>query len=80
MDTEEPDAGGRAQHLVLPKVLNQRTAIELLTSVGWTKTRGGKHAVKMERDGSRPITLPHHKRGDYSRKLREAILKAAGLP
>jgi hypothetical protein len=42
----------------LPRVLNQRSARQLLEAHGWTKTIGGKHAVKMTKPGQRPITLP----------------------
>ena len=40
---------------------------------------GGKHNVKMERPGERPITLPMHKGQDYSPSLTAAILRQAGL-
>jgi predicted RNA binding protein YcfA (HicA-like mRNA interferase family) len=63
----------------IPKVLNQRTARRLLESVGYVKTIGGKHNIKMEKPGKRPITLPMHKGRDYSPDLRDAILKQAGL-
>jgi predicted RNA binding protein YcfA (HicA-like mRNA interferase family) len=46
---------------------------------GWVETVGGKHVVKMERPGHRPITLPANKRRDYPPGLRAAILKQAGL-
>jgi predicted RNA binding protein YcfA (HicA-like mRNA interferase family) len=62
-----------------PKALNQKSAIRLLESHGWTKGRGGKHAVKMEKPGCRPITLPMHKGRDYSPGLRARILKQAEL-
>jgi predicted RNA binding protein YcfA (HicA-like mRNA interferase family) len=62
-----------------PRVLNQRTAKALLEADGWTETQGGKHSVKMTKDGHRPITLPHHGGGDYSRDLTAAILREAGL-
>jgi predicted RNA binding protein YcfA (HicA-like mRNA interferase family) len=62
-----------------PKVLSQRSAIELLTAHGWKQTVGGKHSVKMERAGFRPITLPMHKGRDYGKALRGEILKQAGI-
>ena len=31
----------------LPKLLNQRTAIRLLSDHGWTQEAGGRHQVKM---------------------------------
>ena len=63
----------------LPRVLSQRSAKELLEREGWTETRGGKHVVKMEKPGQRPITLPKHGGQDYSPGLRNAILRQAGL-
>jgi hypothetical protein len=32
---------------------------------GWIQARGGKHQVKMTKEGCRPITLPQHKGRDY---------------
>lgn len=63
----------------LPRVLNQASAIKLLESEGWVRTLGGKHNVKMEKDGKRPITLPQHRGRDYSKSLTSAILREAGL-
>lgn len=63
----------------IPKTVNQKTAIKLLESHGWRKTKGGNHVVKMEKDGMRPITLPMHKGQDYSKNLTAAILKQAGV-
>jgi predicted RNA binding protein YcfA (HicA-like mRNA interferase family) len=61
------------------KTLNQKAATRLLEQNGWRRARGGKHQVKMMKPGSRPITLPAHKGGDYSRGLTAAILRQAGL-
>lgn len=63
----------------VPKVLDQRKAIKLLKDAGWTRDTGGKHQVKMTKDGHRPITLPQHKGRDYPRGLAAAIVKQAGL-
>lgn len=63
----------------LPKVLSQAKARALLVEHGWKQTLGGKHNVKMEKDGQRPITLPQHKGRDYSPDLTDAILRQAGL-
>jgi predicted RNA binding protein YcfA (HicA-like mRNA interferase family) len=60
-------------------VLNQKKAIKLLTEHGWTKGKGGRHVVKMEKDGCRPVTLPHHGGKDYSPGLAAAIMKQAGV-
>lgn len=59
--------------------LNQKKAIKLLEQNGWTRSRGGKHVVKMTKQGERPITLPHHKGRAYSKGLTAAILRQAGL-
>lgn len=59
--------------------MGQRRAKELLEANGWTETAGGKHVVKMEKPGRRPITLPRHRGADYSRDLTDAILRQAGL-
>ena len=63
----------------LPKTLSQRRAKALLEREGWTQTLGGKHNVKMEKPGFRPITLPKHKGAEYSQDLTSAILRQAGL-
>ena len=55
------------------------THVSSLEEHGWVRTKGGKHNVKMEKDGHRPITLPMHKRQDYSASLTRAILKQAGI-
>lgn len=60
-------------------VLNQKSAIKLLTDNGWTREAGGKHTVKMCKPKCRPITLPKHKGRDYSKGLAAAILRQAGL-
>jgi len=61
------------------KLLNQKSARKLLEENGWTMTVGGKHNIKMEKEGHRPITLPKHRNEDYSKGLTAAIKKAAGL-
>ena len=59
--------------------LNQKKAIKLLKENGWTQARGGKHQVKMTKQGCRPVTLPQHKNRDYPSGLASAILRQAGL-
>jgi predicted RNA binding protein YcfA (HicA-like mRNA interferase family) len=63
----------------LPKTISQKTGRTLLEGQGWTKTRGGKHNVKMEKEGERPITLPKHRGQEYSVDLTRRILKQAGF-
>jgi predicted RNase H-like HicB family nuclease len=41
--------------------LSQKKPIKLLKENGWTQARGGKHQVKMTKEGCRPITLPQQK-------------------
>lgn len=63
----------------LPKRLSQATAKKLLEQEGWIKTLGGKHNIKMEKPGQRPITLPRHKGETYSPGLTTGILRSAKL-
>lgn len=63
----------------LPKTLSCKSAQKLLEEYGWSRTEGGKHGVKMERDGCRPITLPMHKGQEYGKRLTAAILREAEL-
>jgi predicted RNA binding protein YcfA (HicA-like mRNA interferase family) len=61
-------------------VHNQRSMKQLLEANGWIETLGGKHVVKMTKQGHRPITLPHDKGGGgYPPGLTAAILRQAGL-
>ena len=60
-------------------LLDQKTARALLEEHGWILTRGGKHGVKMEKAGRRPITLPRHGGRTYGKGLSAAIRKQAGL-
>lgn len=62
-----------------PRRLTQKSALALLEANGWTRTLGGKHVVKMEKPGHRPITLPHHRGQSYGANLTGRILKQAGL-
>lgn len=62
-----------------PKTLTQRIARSLLEANGWVCTIGGKHNVKMVKEGCRPITLPQHNNQVYPKGLADAILKQAGL-
>jgi predicted RNA binding protein YcfA (HicA-like mRNA interferase family) len=63
-----------------PQRHNQKSMKKLLEQNGWTETRGGKHVIKMEKKGHRPITLPHDKGGGgYPQGLTTAILGQAGL-
>src|SRR5579875_731912 len=61
-----------------PKVLNQIEAIKLLKAHGWEQGKGGRHQVKMTKDG-RIVTLPQAHGNDYGAGLRGAILEQAGL-
>ena len=60
----------------MPDLLDQKTARKLLAQHGWTCTAGGKHNVKMEKEGRRPITLPRHGGQTYGKGLSAAILRA----
>jgi predicted RNA binding protein YcfA (HicA-like mRNA interferase family) len=63
----------------MSKLLSQKRAKRLLKDHGWEQTSGGKHVVKMAKDGERPITLPQHRGQDYSLDLTRAILSQAGI-
>lgn len=63
----------------LPRTMTQREARSLLEANGWNCTLGGKHVVKMDKEGCRPITLPSHNGEAYGVSLTRSILKAAGL-
>lgn len=63
----------------LPKTANQGEIQRILEARGWVRTIGGKHVVKMEKEGRRPITLPHCKGQQYGRDLTTRIFKEAGL-
>ncbi len=58
-----------------PKTINQKSGKKLLERYGYTVTRGGKHVVKMEKEGCRPITLPKHKGAEYGKSLSAEILR-----
>jgi predicted RNA binding protein YcfA (HicA-like mRNA interferase family) len=59
--------------------MNHKQWRKLLERYGWTCEAGGKHGVKMVKEGQRPITLPAHKGRTYHVGLHEAIRKQAGL-
>lgn len=63
----------------MAELLDQKSAISLLEANGWTRSRGGKHVVKMAKPGERPITLPHHHGQSYAKGLTTAIRRQAGL-
>lgn len=67
------------QKPTVPKVLSHDSAKALLEAHGWTATIGGKHATKMEKPGRRPITIPRHKGRDWGPRLRNDVLRQAGL-
>lgn len=66
-----------ARHL--PRLLSQKLGQSILEENGWTRTLGGNHVVKMEKEGHRPITLPYHKGQMYAVGLSQRILAEAGL-
>ena len=70
------------QLIILERVLSnmpmtQKEMVKLLTANGWIKTRGGKGShIKMEKQGERPITIPH---GELNKYTERGIRKQAGL-
>lgn len=57
----------------------QRQWIKRLEREGWSHGTGGKHQVKMSKDGQRSITLPVHKKRAYSKGLEAELRRQAGL-
>jgi hypothetical protein len=58
-----------------PKLLSQKKAKKYLEGLGYTETQGGKHNIKMEKGGCRPITLPRHRGQDYSKDFTAQIYR-----
>ena len=57
--------------------MTQKEMVKLLTAHGWIKTKGGKGShIKMEKQGERPITIPH---GELNKYTERGIRKQAGL-
>lgn len=67
------------QRRQLPKTMNQTEGVSLLEAYGWKKGEGGRHNVKMEKVGYRPIPLPACQGNQYSVEMTSRILKQAGL-
>jgi predicted RNA binding protein YcfA (HicA-like mRNA interferase family) len=59
--------------------MTQKEWIRRLKLEGWKRERGGKHQVKMTKDGHRPITLPENKREAYSKGFEAELRRQAGL-
>lgn len=59
----------------MAELLSQKTAKKLAEEHGWTETQGGKHAVKMEKPGCRPVTLPHHGGKQWGKDLSDRVRK-----
>ena len=66
--TEAKDQRSWRKHLIDRKYLIDRS---------WTVERGGKHQVKMVKEGCRPITLPMHKGRQYSKGMNAALRRQA---
>ena len=61
------------------KRYHQKGLIKLLKEHGWKQSAGGKHQVKMTREGHRPVTIPEFKGETLPVGLSQAILKQAGI-
>lgn len=61
------------------KRYTQQALIKVLKEHGWEQTIGGKHQVKMTREGHRPVTIPEFKGETLPVGLSQAILKQAGI-
>jgi hypothetical protein len=53
--------------------------ITLLRRDGWRQQAGGKHQVKMTKQGRRPITLPDNHRRAYSKGFEAQLRREVGL-
>ena len=61
------------------KRYTHKQLIMMLTEDGWEQIIGGKHQVKMTREGHRPVTIPEFKGETLPVGLSQAILKQAGI-
>jgi predicted RNA binding protein YcfA (HicA-like mRNA interferase family) len=61
------------------KRYTQKQLIKTLKQHGWEQSVGGKHQVKMIREGHRPVTIPEFKGETLPVGLSQAILKQAGI-
>lgn len=61
------------------KRYTQKALIKMLKDHGWERSVGGRHQVKMTRDGHRPVTIPEFKGETLPVGLSQAILKQAGI-
>lgn len=61
------------------RTMTQKEMKRLLEAHGWEATTGGRHQVKMEKPGYRPVTLPMYKGKSYPVGLTSAILGQAGI-
>lgn len=57
----------------------QRELISELEQHGWVRAAGGKHQVKMIKEGRRPVTVPMFKGKTLPIGLTQAILKQAEI-
>ena len=58
-------------------LMTQNELVKPLIAHGWSKTKGGKGShVKMEKQGERPIIIPH---GELNKFTEKGIKKQAGL-
>ena len=61
------------------KRYTQKALAKVLKERGWEQSVGGKHQVKMTREGHRPVTIPEFKGETLPVGLSQAILKQAGI-
>jgi predicted RNA binding protein YcfA (HicA-like mRNA interferase family) len=57
----------------------QKELIRRLSGAGWKRQAGGRHQVKMTKEGRRPVTIPEYRGETLPVGLSEAILKQAGI-
>lgn len=61
------------------KRYTQKQLIKTLKDRGWEQSVGGKHQVKMVREGHRPVTIPEFRGETLPVGLSQGILKQAGI-
>jgi hypothetical protein len=59
--------------------MTQTQWMGLLRSDGWRREAGGKHQVKMTKQGMRPVTLPDNHRRAYSKGFEAQLRRETGL-
>jgi predicted RNA binding protein YcfA (HicA-like mRNA interferase family) len=57
----------------------QKELVKRLSKEGWKREAGGRHQVKMTKEGRRPVTIPEYRGETLPVGLSQAILRQAGI-